>query len=184
MLGLLWVRRKRRRAFREAMAHVVQQLSGRLTTTVSGLAAWLNRYWAGPYEGTAMLRGIYFLVAVLNTRGFPTLIHLDPYRTIWGSQYARGAGHQARLQVLVAAWDAPGAQPSADPQQVADLRARLQQLGYSVSESPAGLLAAADAATLQAARRNPATLHELALVTTNLTYLAEALGRAPATAMP
>ena len=57
-------------------------------------------------------------------------------------------------------------------------------MGYSVTESPAGLLAVADARTLKAARRRPASLHELTPVVTTLTHLAEALGRGPASEVP
>jgi hypothetical protein len=104
---------------------------------------------------------------------------LTPCPQLVGSQ--SGGEAATRVEVLVAAWDAPGARPS---EQVPRLRSHLQQIGYSIDDTRAGLLATADARTLDSARRNPAALHQLAAVMTCLTYLAEALGRVPVAAMP
>jgi hypothetical protein len=178
-LVVVHVRVRRRHAFQVAMSHVVRQLSGRLATEASDLAEWLNWFWAGPYELTALEGGTHFMVATLDVRGFPTAIVLDPYRL---GVSVEGMLTGARLQVLVAGWETAGARQRAQPQQVAYLRSRLQQMGYGVTESGAGLCASADPRSLAAVRRYPATLHVLTPVATTLTYLAEALGREPATA--
>jgi hypothetical protein len=145
-LPLLWVWRRvrRERALRArleaALDLVARQGGGVADDDVAEFVAWLDRHWAGPHEVPYDTLGAWFHSLRLTVGPHPALIelNLDPS--------APGVGN---VDALLAAW-VPGVSDSDAPRAVALPESarpwfdRLSALGWSLSITPAGLVARLD----------------------------------------
>lgn len=169
-----------RRRWHQVAADLATQFRGQAAARpIDGTTQWLNAYWASAYDLRHLYPGPYHTSAVLDACGYPALLDLNPI--------ASGArGSTSWMHILIAA---------AIPDELADRQAPpppaanaslhwLEAAGFQVTIERSGLLAAASPATLAHLRRRPETAHVLSTVVTTLAGLANALGAAPATAVP
>jgi hypothetical protein len=131
------LRRRRRLRWRAIAEAVVASLGGRVEDSATGWVAWLNTFWAGPYDVARLLVGPGFHAATGWLDGHPIAVDVDPIPA--SSEYGK-----ARAEVLLAAQlpgDGVGEPNLAVP---LDLARRAQAVGFTLAASSGGLTATFD----------------------------------------
>lgn len=171
-VGISVYKRGKRERWRAALAAVARSSDGDLLAGIDGLAGWLDRHWAGPYDLRFLYAGPYAHGATVASGGYAGLLWLDPT--------AMSEHHPARGHVLLAAW-IPGVTDDQGGDRTPEARALLEDLRrvHDVQLQEGGLFVALDEADLALLRRDPATVAELATLFPRLADLARALKASP-----
>jgi hypothetical protein len=170
--------RQRRQRYLSAVSDLARQFRGQQVGGLEAVVAWLNAYWAAPYEIVDLGTSPYHVAAALDAGGYPALVDVAP----------PPVPHRYRdhAHVLIAA-DVPAAALRGEALSPAAAQASwhwLQQAGFSVTIGPSGLLARAHGPTLIQLHWSPESIHLLSTVITTLTGYARALGAEPVAAVP
>jgi DNA-directed RNA polymerase subunit RPC12/RpoP len=161
-------RRSRLAAFRSSVSDLGHQFTAYPLAGAMDVAEWLNRYWPASYQVAHLRQGHFFVAAAFDVFGYPALLNAD---------FTSGQHYKPRLHLLLAAESRIASNVDAEARRrVNAALARCRQLGFTVSESEAGLLAVADPETLAIVRRSPASLHQVATVLTTMAGAARASG--------
>jgi hypothetical protein len=133
LLGAVYLFRKARRTpWRRLAEELAGRLQGRVITRGPEWVAWLNELWVGPYELARLLKGPYWHVVVGRVGMFPVAADLEP--VVADKEHAR-----PRAEVLLATYMPPDTRPTPAPP---DLASRARALGFGLSASSAGFVAA------------------------------------------
>lgn len=168
-------RADKKEAWRNVISDLTRQFQGQLYPLVFDWVNWLNTFWPSSYKSTWVAQGSLACSAGLKVGGFPTLLIADP------------TGHDqhraAKLHILVAAW-IPG--PSDGTKQRATLNPQakqakkaLQDAGFHVHISAAGVMAEASQKTIKEMRKHPTAAHLLASTVTLASEIAIGAGGTP-----
>jgi len=176
--AVLWTytrRRTRTAGLREAHHLVAAQFGGQPHDALATTIAWLNNYWAGPYDVHNIIPSPFYDGLTATVHGYPVLVDSSP---------AGAAGRRPRVHVMVGAWvpgvsDESGRGPQWTQAAHAEVN-ELQRLGFSVEPQVAGLVAIASKETLRTCLKKPETLHGLADVIHHAARLAHELQAQPA----
>jgi hypothetical protein len=169
-------RRNRQAAWHDALEAVSRPLGGYAFRDMDAAISWLNTYWAGPMDVAALIAGPYFHTALGVLEGYPFLIWADPK--------AASEHHEARVQVMVAAWFAgPGGVSWPETQASAAQWRGLESLGVACILNEAGLVVAASEPLRKAMHAAPDASLFANLVWRAVRY-AQARGGRPGEALP
>jgi DNA-directed RNA polymerase subunit RPC12/RpoP len=176
LIAAVYVWRKwNKQRFSTPLADLAHQFHGRLVSGLPDVVAWLNAYWASPYEISHLSVGPYHAAARLDAGGYAALVDVDPV--------APAQQYQPRVHVLLAAAVPELAAGSGSPT-VAAARHWLEQAGFTLIIQSSGLLARAHGKTLKRLRKSPESLHLLSTVITTLSGLAHGLRAERVEALP
>jgi uncharacterized Zn finger protein (UPF0148 family) len=171
----------RRGAWRSALEALGRQFggTGRLHAKVADWVPWLDAYWPGEYEVSALRS--YGPALSLKAGGYPALIVAD-------LPDAPLAQRKAKMDLLLAA-AVPGHDDEGSGRKVPldeggkAAKRRLLDAGFQVTPSGAGVLATAGEAVIDRIYRHPAAAHALAPLLSDLSALAASMGAVPAAAV-
>jgi hypothetical protein len=177
---VLWTKRLKQR-IRLGLEQLVERHQGQILGGLQGTVSWLNRYWAGPFDLKALVRGPYNDSAWFALEGYPVLVDLD--------LKAASQHHEPRAWILLAAEiPAVSAGHDATLQLTAGVRTAINAIadeGFEADFQQGGLIAKADRATIRSLLRSPETIPPLFdEVATHMTTLAHHLSASPVPPLP
>jgi hypothetical protein len=169
--GVFVYRRSRLAAFRSAISDLGYQFTARQLASAMEVVEWLNRHWPASYQVAHLRQGHFFVAASFDVLGYPVLLNAD---------FTAGQHYRPRLHLLLSAQHPQASSVGAEARRHVNAALdRCRQLGFTVSEGEAGLLAVADPETLAVVSRSPASLHQVATVLTAMARAAQASGSIP-----
>ncbi len=173
--GISLFKRSRRERWRAVLAAIARATDGELLAGIDGLAGWLDRHWAGPYDLRFLYAGGYAHGATVSAGGYAGLLWIDPT--------AASEHHPARTHLFLAAW-IPGVADDGPQERSPEARVLLEDLRriHDVQLQEGGLFVALDDTDMALLRRDPTTATELATLFPRLASLADALDAAPVAA--
>jgi hypothetical protein len=171
--GLMFDRQRRRKdSYLSAMADLARQFGGEPIRDLAGVIAWLNAYWAAPYEIVDLGTGPSHVAAALAPGGYAALVDVVP----WVPH-----GYRPRVLVLIAA-DVPEAAlrgHAVSPDAAQASWQWLSQAGFAVTVGRSGVIARARGPAHDFLANSPESLHLLATVLTTLIGYARGIGAEP-----
>jgi hypothetical protein len=176
LIAAVYIWRKwNQQRFATAVADLARQFRGQLLPGLPDKVAWLNAYWASPYELHHLSSGPCHTAARIDAGGYAALIDVDPIPPV--QQY------KPRVHILIAAAVPELATRTSSPA-VRAARQWLDQAGFTLVVESSGLFARAQENTLKRLRKSPESLHVLSTVITTLSGLARGLDAEPVEALP
>lgn len=181
LVGWLWHRRAKARAWRAAMLELARRFHGQLLPSLEQRVDWLNQLWMAEIPPRDIHQCTLGCAAAVDAHGYPALVIVDPVASV--------EGNAARVEVLLAAWipglsDAePGASTLLPSPTGIEAWRWIAARGFEIRPTEGGVRAVAHAATVSMLRRNPAALCDLVPIIGALAYVARSVCAIPVAAI-